>query len=157
MKEKITSTEAASRVCYETMETHARNRIQGWLQDLLEAEVTEFLGRGKSQRQAQVAPAHMGYRNGYGKARRVALTAGTITVRRPRMRNLAERFESRVLPLFKRRTAELGALLPQLYLHGLSSGDFELAVKFGATHVRVGTAIFGDRAHKKSPDAGLGG
>jgi pyridoxal phosphate enzyme (YggS family) len=26
------------------------------------------------------------------------------------------------------------------------SGDFELAVKFGATHVRVGTAIFGDRA-----------
>ena len=36
--------------------------------------------------------------------------------------------------------------------HGLSelsmgmSGDFELAVKFGATHVRVGTAIFGTRA-----------
>ncbi len=26
------------------------------------------------------------------------------------------------------------------------SGDFELAVKFGATHVRVGTAIFGQRA-----------
>jgi pyridoxal phosphate enzyme (YggS family) len=40
--------------------------------------------------------------------------------------------------------------------HGLAnlsmgmSGDFELAVKFGATHVRVGTAIFGDR---KSNDA----
>jgi pyridoxal phosphate enzyme (YggS family) len=36
--------------------------------------------------------------------------------------------------------------------HGLSelsmgmSGDFELAVKFGASHVRVGTAIFGARA-----------
>jgi hypothetical protein len=36
--------------------------------------------------------------------------------------------------------------------HGLDqlsmgmSGDFELAVKFGATHVRVGTAIFGARA-----------
>jgi uncharacterized pyridoxal phosphate-containing UPF0001 family protein len=26
------------------------------------------------------------------------------------------------------------------------SGDFELAVKFGATHVRVGSAIFGARA-----------
>ncbi len=26
------------------------------------------------------------------------------------------------------------------------SGDFELAIKFGATHVRVGTAIFGARA-----------
>jgi uncharacterized pyridoxal phosphate-containing UPF0001 family protein len=29
------------------------------------------------------------------------------------------------------------------------SGDFELAVKFGATHVRVGTAIFGARAPLK--------
>src|SRR5688572_8367131 len=129
MKEKITSRESASRVCYETMEAHARSCIQSWLQDVLEEEVTEFLGRGKSQRQAEVAPVRLGYRNGYGKPRRVALTAGTITVRRPRMRNLAERFESRVLPLFKRRTAELGAMLPQLYLHGLSSGDFELALR----------------------------
>jgi transposase-like protein len=127
MKEKSTSTESASTVCYATMEAHARQRIQEWLQDLLETEVTEFLGRSKSQRCQEDAVA--GYRNGYGKPRRVALTAGTITVRRPRMRNLAERFESRVLPLFKRRTSELGAMLPQLYLHGLSSGDFELALR----------------------------
>ena len=127
MKEKNTSTESASTVCYETIEANARSRIQRWLQDLLEAEVTEFLGRGKSQRRQEEAVS--GYRNGYGKPRRIALTAGTIAVRRPRMRNLAERFESRVLPLFKRRTAELGAILPQLYLHGLSSGDFELALR----------------------------
>src|SRR5436309_3733357 len=37
------------------------------------------------------------------------------------------------------------------------SADFATAIAFGATHVRVGTAIFGGRAHKKSPDAGLGG
>ena len=36
------------------------------------------------------------------------------------------------------------------------SADFATAIAFGATHVRVGTAIFGARA-KKSPDAGLGG
>jgi pyridoxal phosphate enzyme (YggS family) len=36
------------------------------------------------------------------------------------------------------------------------SADFPTAIVFGATHVRVGTAIFGGRA-KKSPDAGLGG
>src|SRR5687767_14759748 len=36
------------------------------------------------------------------------------------------------------------------------SADFATAIAFGATHVRVGTAIFGERA-KKSPDAGLGG
>jgi pyridoxal phosphate enzyme (YggS family) len=37
------------------------------------------------------------------------------------------------------------------------SADFPTAIAFGATHVRVGTAIFGERAQKKSPDAGLGG
>jgi pyridoxal phosphate enzyme (YggS family) len=40
------------------------------------------------------------------------------------------------------------------------SADFASAIAFGATHVRVGTAIFGGRKHggqKKSPDAGLGG
>jgi pyridoxal phosphate enzyme (YggS family) len=42
------------------------------------------------------------------------------------------------------------------------SADFASAIAFGATHVRVGTAIFGARAplaaaQKKSPDAGLGG
>jgi uncharacterized pyridoxal phosphate-containing UPF0001 family protein len=39
------------------------------------------------------------------------------------------------------------------------SADFATAVAFGATHVRVGTAIFGDRpaSQRKSPDAGLGG
>ncbi len=36
------------------------------------------------------------------------------------------------------------------------SADFAAAIAFGATHVRVGTAVFGGR-QKKSPDAGLGG
>ena len=36
------------------------------------------------------------------------------------------------------------------------TADFATAIAFGATHVRVGTAIFGGR-QKKSPDAGLGG
>ena len=70
-----------------------------------------------------------GYRNGYGKARRLAMSSGTITVRRPRVRGLEERFESRVLPLFARRTKEIGELLPELYLHGLAEGDFELALR----------------------------
>jgi pyridoxal phosphate enzyme (YggS family) len=36
------------------------------------------------------------------------------------------------------------------------SADFTTAIAFGATHVRVGSAIFGER-QKKSPGAGLGG
>ena len=62
-------------------------------------------------------------------ARRLAMSSGTITLRRPRVRGVEERFESRVLPLFARRTKELGALLPELYLHGLAEGDFELAMR----------------------------
>jgi putative transposase len=50
-------------------------------------------------------------------------------VRRPRVRGLSERFESRLLPLFKRHSQEVGELLPELYLHGLSSGDFDLALR----------------------------
>lgn len=57
------------------------------------------------------------------------MLSGTVTVRRPRVRDLAERFESKILPLFTRRTEEVGTLLPELYLHGLSTGDFELALR----------------------------
>ena len=70
-----------------------------------------------------------GYRNGYGKPRRLSLSVGTITLRRPRVRGLAERFESQLLPLFKRRTETVGQLLPRLYLHGLALGDFDLALR----------------------------
>ena len=52
---------------------------------------------------------------------------GPVTVRRPRVRDLAARVESKVLPLCTRRTREVGTLLPELYLHGLSTGDFDLA------------------------------
>ena len=68
------------------------------------------------------------YRNGNGKPRRLTMKSGTVTVRRPRVRDLDERFESRLLPLFTRRTQEVRDLLPELYLHGLASGDFELAL-----------------------------
>src|SRR5260370_5141229 len=113
---------------WQTLEAFARAKVQDFVQALLEEEVTALLGRPKSVRRAAVdAPA--GYRNGYGKTRRLALSSGTITVRRPRVRGLEERFESWLLPLFARRTAEVGALLPPLYLHGLAHGDFALALR----------------------------
>lgn len=110
------------------IEEMARVKIQGWIQDLLEEEITEFLGREKSERRVAVDTGE-GYRNGYGKPRRISMMAGTITVRRPRVRGLEERFESRLLPLFVRRTEQVADLLPQLYLHGLAQGDFELALR----------------------------
>jgi transposase-like protein len=113
---------------WEGLEGLVREKAQEFIQQILEEEVTELLGRGKSKRRAAVDPTP-GYRNGYGKPRRLAMSSGTISLRRPRVRGLEERFESRVLPLFARRTKEVGELIPELYLHGLSEGDFELALR----------------------------
>lgn len=113
---------------WETVEQWVRGEIQNRLQMVLEEEVTEFLGRKKYEREAAV-DGSSGYRNGYGKPRRLSLSCGTVKVRRPRVRGLEERFESRILPLFARRTKEVGELLPELYLHGLAQGDFELALR----------------------------
>lgn len=114
-------------VAYEQLEDFARLSIQTLLQQVLEEEVESLLGRTRSERREPDDPT--GYRNGYGKERRLSTSIGTLVVRRPRVRDTEEPFVSRVLPLFKRRTVEVGQLLPQLYLHGLSCGDFELAMR----------------------------
>jgi len=128
MKNQNTAATVASRVGFESLEAFVRLQAQKWVQRLLEEEVSETLGRLKSQRRNEV-DAEPGYRNGYGRPRRLTLSSGTITLRRPRVRGLTERFESRILPLFKRQTQEVKELLPQLYLHGLSEGDFDLALR----------------------------
>lgn len=121
----------SSPVCYATLEQWARAHIQTQLQQLLEEEVTTFLGRAPYVRRGRLSPVDPppGSRNGYGKPRAFSMLNGTVTVRRPRVRDLTDRFESKVLPLFTRRTQEVGTLLPELYLHGLSTGDFELALR----------------------------
>jgi transposase-like protein len=126
-KQSIEGVESSSPT-WETLEAFARQSMQQLLQRLLEEEVDGLLGRGRYERREAIDPA-AGYRNGFGKPRRVSLSSGTITVRRPRVRGLTERFESRLLPAFKRHTEEVGRLLPELYLHGLAHGDFDLALR----------------------------
>ena len=128
MKEKSIIEVEESRPGWEALEAYAREGVRRLLQQLLEEEVEEALGRRRYERREGVDAAP-GYRNGWGKTRRLSLSSGTITVRRPRVRGLAARFESRLLPLFKRRTEEVGRLLPELYLHGLAHGDFDRALR----------------------------
>ena len=90
--------------------------------------MTEFLGRAKSALRSD-SDSDTGYRNGYGRARRLTLSSGTIQLRRPRVRDTEEQFESRLLPLFVNRTRKIAELIPELYLHGLSEGDFDLALR----------------------------
>ena len=128
MKEYTTGKAKESRISYDELEEVLRMKIQGFIQEILEEEVTAFLGRGKSERRKMRIDTVQSYRNGYGKCRRFAMMNGTVRVKRPRLRN-QEGFESKILPLFKRRSKELGEMLPELYLHGLASGDFELALR----------------------------
>jgi transposase-like protein len=109
------------------LETWVRGHVQGVIQQVLEQEVSEFLGRQKSQRRSPLD--ERGYRNGYGKPRRLTLSCGTIMVQRPRVRDTEARFVSQVLPLFKRKSTTIEAVVPELYLHGLALGDFELALR----------------------------
>src|SRR4029078_4926679 len=104
MNELTVSRPLPSRVCWDNLEVFARQQIQTFLQGLLEEEVTELLGRTRSQRrereETQPGTRETAYRNGHGKPRRLTTPCGTIEVRRPRVRGLTERFESRILPLF---------------------------------------------------------
>lgn len=110
------------------MEDWVRGQVQELIQDVLEQEVTEFLGRVKSARRSE-SDNDGGYRNGYAKPRKLTLSSGTIRLRRPRVRNTDEQFESRLLPLFVHRSETVADLIPELYLHGLSEGDFDLALR----------------------------
>jgi len=55
----------SSRPVWEGLEGLVRQRAQEFIQEILEEEVTELLGREKSERKT-VVDAGPGYRNGYG-------------------------------------------------------------------------------------------
>jgi putative transposase len=128
MGKQTISGNQASRIVWDNLEEWVRRKVQEFIQSLLEEEIAELLGRQKSERRRAVdsSPA---YRNGYGKERKLTLGCGTITLCWPRVRGLEGRFESRVLPLFARRTKGVSKLIPRLYLHGLALGDFDLALR----------------------------
>lgn len=62
------------------------------------------------------------YRNGYGKERQITTPVGSLPLTAPRLRIS---FESKILKRYQRTSSQFDELLPQLYLHGLSTNDFE--------------------------------
>lgn len=70
-------------------------------------------------------------RNGRARPRKVTVGAGTLEVAAPRVddRRESERFTSRILPPYMRRSPKVEETLPVLYLRGLSTGDFRPALK----------------------------
>ena len=115
---------------YSVVESLAREGVREKLQHALEAERDEIVGRGYyehggTQPSARAEALPVVYRNGYHKKRCLVCGCGTVDVQVPR---LETPYESAIVPRYERMTPEMKALLPELYLHGLSTGDFEPAM-----------------------------
>jgi len=128
MKEHSTCVERRAISGLENLEQWIRVWVQKLLQAILEEQIEVLLGRGRYNRHIEV-DGPCGYRNGYGQPRRPWLQSGTVVARRPWVRGLERHFESRVLTLFQRRTKEAGQVLPELYLHALTQGNFVLTLR----------------------------
>ena len=76
-------------------------------------------------------------RNWYHHGREVLTAAGGVTVRAPRVNDRRvdrdtgerQRFSSAILPAWARKSPQISEVLPLLYLHGLSTGDFGPALE----------------------------
>src|SRR5512138_3818442 len=97
------------------------------IQDTLEAERDEFLERDWYVRTGKAKPR--GYRNGFAKPRTVHLGGGSIEVEMPRVRDDGGDFRSGLLSPYQRTSPQVLETLPQLYLYGISTGDFEAALE----------------------------
>jgi putative transposase len=99
----------------------------------LEAEVDDYLAAHAAERDEH--GRRLVVRNGHARQRQVTTAAGAVAVRAPRVDNRRvdpatgqrTRFRSVILPPWCRKSPKVAEVLPLLYLHGLSTGDFVAA------------------------------
>src|SRR5215203_6169727 len=106
----------------------------------LEAEVDDYLVAYAAERDER--GRRLVVRNGHARQRHVTTAAGAVAVRAPRVDDRRVdpatgerlRFRSVILPPWCRKSPKVAEVLPLLYLHGLSTGDFvpALAAFFGS-------------------------
>jgi transposase-like protein len=100
------------------------------LAEALQAEVDAYIAAFAGERDEN--GRRLVVRNGYHQGREVLTSAGAIEVTAPRVNDKRtgpgtgkrQRFSSAILPPWARKTPKVTEVLPLLYLHGLSSGDF---------------------------------
>jgi putative transposase len=116
------------------------------LAQAIEAEADAFLAEMADRRLADGRARFV--RHGHGPERTIQSGIGSVAVQRVKVRDRAPaegerrvRFTSRILPRWARRTRSLDALLPVLYLRGVSTGDFQEAL----------AALLGKEAPNLSP------
>jgi transposase-like protein len=107
-----------------------REGAQRMLAEAVQAEVDAYLARFREEFDEH--GHRLVVRNGYHQPREVTTTAGPVEVTMPRVNDKRvdpetgerQRFTSAILPPWARKTPKITEVLPLLYLHGLSSGDF---------------------------------
>lgn len=102
------------------------------LADAIEAEVEDYL----SQKRGVVDEAgrRLVVRNGHLPERSIQTPLGEMPIRQPRVRDhrppeARERFSSKILPPYLRKTRSIEELIPWLYLKGVSTGGFVEALQ----------------------------
>jgi transposase-like protein len=118
--------DGSSSLIDEIVREGARRMLAEALQAEVDAYIAQLAGeRDESGRRVVV-------RNGYHRSREVLTSAGAVQVTAPRVNDKRtdpgtgerKRFSSAILPAWARKTPKVTEVLPLLYLHGLSSGDF---------------------------------
>ncbi len=110
------------------------------LKQALELEIEEYLQQGQEKDEQGRALAT---RHGHLPERSIQTGVGPITVEQPRIRDRRKdkRFASSILPPYLRRLPSIDAVIPALYLKGVSTNDFGEALE----------AILGSQAGGLSP------
>ena len=112
----------------------AREGARLMLAEMLKAEADAFVASFAEERLEDGRQRIV--RHGFGPERQIQTGIGALDVQRPKVRDrLASsdlaakvRFTSNILPKWARRSVSLDALLPVLYLKGISTGDFQEAL-----------------------------
>jgi len=112
-----------------------RDGARQMLAAALQAEVAAYVGAHRDQ--VDTAGHRLVVRNGFHEPREVSTAAGAVPVRAPRVNDKRideetgerKRFSSAILPAWARKSPGVAEVLPLLYLHGLSSGDFVPALE----------------------------
>jgi transposase-like protein len=107
-----------------------REGARRMLAEALQAEVDAYIGRFAGERDER--GHRLVVRNGSHEPREVLTSAGAVEVTAPRVNDKRVdpatgermRFSSAILPPWARKTPKITEVLPLLYLHGLSTGDF---------------------------------
>jgi putative transposase len=113
----------------------AREGARRMIAAALEAEVADYIDRFAGELDEH--GHRLVVRNGRARERKLTVGSGTVAVRAPRVNDKRvdpvtgerRKFGSKILPAYARRSPKVTEVLPILYLHGLSTGDFEPALR----------------------------